>query len=87
MACPKLTKTVWGCKSLSSGAQKTGVKNIFNYFKQALNGSEQDFTSGSIRKAVFLLAIPMILEMMMESVFAVVDIFFVGRINNTNKLT
>ncbi len=58
------------------------VKNIFSFFRQSLAGDHQDFTKGSIRKAVILLAIPMILEMMMESVFAVVDIFFVGRISN-----
>lgn len=51
-------------------------------FRQAVAGSEQDYTVGSIRKAVFLLAIPMIMEMMMESVFAVVDIFFVGKLGN-----
>lgn len=48
--------------------------------KQALRGEEHDYTTGSMRQAILLLAIPMILEMMMESVFAVVDIYFVGRL-------
>lgn len=56
------------------------IKTFFSLFKQALSGREQDYTQGSIRRAVFLLAVPMILEMCMESVFAVVDIFFVGRL-------
>ncbi|OQP67408.1 MATE family efflux transporter [Niastella vici] len=54
------------------------IKTFFSLFKQAISGQQQDYTQGSIRRAVFLLAVPMILEMCMESVFAVVDIFFVG---------
>jgi putative MATE family efflux protein len=53
---------------------------IYNIIKLSLNGEEQDYTVGSIRKAVFLLAIPMILELSLESVFAVVDMFFVGKL-------
>jgi putative MATE family efflux protein len=56
------------------------LSSIYQLFRQALSGQHQDYTIGSIRRAVFLLSIPMILEMCMESVFAVVDIFFVGRI-------
>jgi putative MATE family efflux protein len=60
----------------------TKFRRFFSLLGQAIAGSEQDYTTGSIRKAVFLLAIPMIMEMMMESVFAVVDIFFVGKLGN-----
>jgi putative MATE family efflux protein len=53
---------------------------LFDLIKQSLRGDAQDYTTGSLRKAVVLLAIPMILEMGMESVFAIVDLFFVGRL-------
>jgi putative MATE family efflux protein len=56
------------------------MSNIISVIKQSLNGEEQDYTQGSIRKAVFLLAIPMILELGMESIFAVVDMFFVSKL-------
>lgn len=57
----------------------TGNK-IVSIIRQSLNGEQMDYTQGSIRKAVFLLAIPMILELSLESVFAVVDMFFVGKL-------
>jgi putative MATE family efflux protein len=69
---------------MSNNNSNLTVANIFTLIKQSLNGEEQDYTVGSIRKAVFLLAVPMILEMMMESVFAVVDLFFVGHLENSS---
>jgi putative MATE family efflux protein len=57
---------------------------IFFLIKRALQGEEQDYTKGSIRKAVFMLAVPMIMEMMMESVFAIVDLYFVGHLPDSS---
>ncbi len=57
------------------------IKQFVSLFKLAVSGKPQDFTTGSIRKAVFLLSVPMILEMLMESIFAVVDIFFVSKVS------
>ncbi|MFY0594492.1 MATE family efflux transporter [Roseivirga sp.] len=54
---------------------------FWQYLKMAIAGKQEDFTSGSIRKAIFMLSIPMILEMLMESTFALVDIIFVSRIS------
>ncbi|SEK92470.1 putative efflux protein, MATE family [Aquimarina amphilecti] len=59
---------------------KLTLSRLFSYFKLAVSGKEQQFTSGSIRKAVFMLAIPMILEMMMESIFALVDAYWVSNL-------
>ncbi|HNP55108.1 MAG TPA: MATE family efflux transporter, partial [Ferruginibacter sp.] len=53
---------------------------IYRIIRESLNGEQQDYTKGSIRRSVILLSIPMVLEMCMESVFAIVDIFFVGHL-------
>jgi putative MATE family efflux protein len=48
--------------------------------REAIRGSHQDFTTGNLNRAIVLLAIPMVLEMVLESLFAVVDVFWVGRL-------
>lgn len=53
---------------------------IISFIVQSMKGVHMDYTQGSLRTAIFMLAIPMILEMIMESVFALVDLFFVGHL-------
>src|SRR5438477_8060812 len=53
---------------------------LWSDVREAIRGSEQDYTKGPIGRAILLLAIPMVLEMALESVFAVTDVFFVGRL-------
>lgn len=64
---------------------KKTFSQILTTLKIAIKGDESfDYTSGSIKKAVILLAIPMVLEMMMESVFALVDLYFVGHLEHSS---
>ena len=56
------------------------IRSLVSLFKLSLSAAHQDYTTGSIRRAVLLLSVPMILEMCMESLFGVVDLFFVGRL-------
>lgn len=56
------------------------MSSIREVLWEAIRGEEKQYTTGSIRRAIVLLSIPMILEMAMESLFAVVDVFFVSRI-------
>src|SRR6201987_2814603 len=53
---------------------------LWSSIREAIRGSHQDYTSGDLNRAILLLAIPMVLEMVLESLFAVVDVFFVGRV-------
>jgi putative MATE family efflux protein len=48
--------------------------------RESLRGSHQDFTTGPVGRAVLMLAVPMVLEMVMESIFAVTDVFFVSKL-------
>ena len=56
------------------------LSSSLSFIGRALKGEQLDYTQGSLRKAIFMLAIPMIIEMGMESVFAVVDLFFVSKL-------
>ena len=65
---------------METTADTPPVPSTWATIKEAIRGSHQDFTEAPIGRAVILLSIPMVLEMLMESVFAVADIFFVGRL-------
>jgi putative MATE family efflux protein len=60
------------------------LSSFFDILIQSLKGHEVDLTSISIKRAIILLAIPMMLEMAMESVFALVDLYFVGHLENSS---
>lgn len=60
---------------------KLSIGKLFRYFLDAVTGKEKDFTKGSIRKAVFMLSVPMVLEMVMEAVFALVDVAYVSQVS------
>jgi putative MATE family efflux protein len=59
------------------------LSHFISLIRQSIRGGDYDYTQGSIRKAIVLLAIPMILELSLESVFAVVDIYFVSHLPNS----
>ena len=65
----------------------TTMTRILGDVRDALRGHQHDYTTGPIGQAIFLLAIPMVLEMVMESLFAVSDVFFVARLGATAVAT
>ncbi len=54
--------------------------SLLSDIKSSITGTEQDFTEGKLGRAILLLSIPMVLEMSLESIFAVADIFFVSKL-------
>src|SRR5256885_1825773 len=56
------------------------IEGFWSGVREALHGSRRDYTEGPIERAILVLAVPMVLEMVMESVFAVCDVFFVSRL-------
>ena len=64
----------------STPSADTLDNSFWSVLREGLRGSQRDFTQGPIWVALVILAIPMILEMSMESLFAVVDIFFVAKL-------
>ena len=65
---------------MSGVGESSPPQSAWSTLREAVRGSHQDYTQAPIGRAVVLLAVPMVLEMLMESVFMVVDIFFVGRL-------
>jgi putative MATE family efflux protein len=71
---------------MTNSTNTNKLSSFFRLFKDAVKGVEQDYTALSIDKAIFMLSIPMILEMLMESLFAVVDVYWVSRLNDTDAV-
>jgi putative MATE family efflux protein len=66
--------------SVTELVQRKQTSDIWGALREAIRGSERDYTVGPIGRSVLLLAVPMVLETAMESIFAVVDVFFVSRL-------
>ena len=69
-----------GAPLKAAAPEVSRLRAAWTLLKQAVVGTEQDYTEGSLNRAVLLLSVPMVLEMAMESVFGVLDVFFVGRL-------
>ncbi|HTA25634.1 MAG TPA: MATE family efflux transporter [Terriglobales bacterium] len=65
---------------MDSVAAIASPPTLWASLREAIRGSHQDYTQGSLNRAILLLAVPMVLEMVLESLFAVVDVFWVGRL-------
>lgn len=58
----------------------SSLSSLWSDVKDAVRGTHQDYTEGPLGRAILLLAVPMVLETVMESIFAVVDVYFVSRL-------
>src|SRR5258705_4861067 len=66
--------------SLGQPRSNSRLRRAAGFLREAVLGSSQDFTEGSIGRAIFLLAVPMVLEMMMESLFGIINVFWVAHL-------
>ncbi|HET9832420.1 MAG TPA: MATE family efflux transporter [Vicinamibacterales bacterium] len=72
---------------MTTTAEETSPGSIWATLREAVRGTNADFTKIPIGRAVLLLAVPMVLEMLMESVFAVADVFWVGHLHLTDAIS
>ncbi len=72
---------------LNSATSPTRPHTLWASLLEAVRGSHQDFTAGSLNRAILLLAVPMVLEMCLESLFGVVDVFWVSRLGSNAVAT
>jgi hypothetical protein len=71
--------------TLATPAAGASEGRLWSALREAVRGSHRNYTEGPIGRSVLLLAVPMVLEMSMESLFAVVDIFWVGNLALTRQ--
>ena len=76
-----------GADILSERAMAPARRSVWQELGDAIRGTEADYTQIGLKRAIFLLAVPMILELVMESIFAVADIYFVGRLGSSAVAT
>src|SRR5689334_8788562 len=65
---------------LTAAPRAPALEGFWAGVGEALRGSRRDYTEGTVGRAILMLAVPMVLEMVMESIFAVCDVFFVSRL-------
>lgn len=73
-------QTLEATAPIKAATAREQLLRLLTDLREAVRGSQQDFTEGSLGRAILLLSVPMVLEMVMESIFAVVDVFYVARV-------